>query len=149
MYSFLSNYVFQVNMILHEVLRLYPPAVGLGRMTHEETKLGDIKLPGGTFLRLQIMLMHHDRDIWGDDVSEFKPERFSEGVSKVTKGQTSYLPFGGGPRIFVGLNFALLEAKMALVMIPQHFCFDLSPSFTCSTYHCQSSTSVWGSFDFA
>ncbi|CAI9263293.1 unnamed protein product [Lactuca saligna] len=75
------------------------------------------------------MLMHHDRDIWSDDVSEFKPERFSKGVSKVTKGQTSYLPFGGGPRIFVGLNFALLEAKMALVMIPQHFCFDLSPSY--------------------
>ncbi|CAI9259446.1 unnamed protein product [Lactuca saligna] len=55
-----------------------PPAVGLGRMTHEQTKLGDMTLPARTFLRLQNMLMHHDLDIWGDDVSEFKPERFSE-----------------------------------------------------------------------
>lgn len=118
----------QVNMTFNEVLRLYPPAAILGRMIHEETKLGNITFPAGTFLQLHAMLLHYDRDIWGDDVKEFKPERFSEGLSKVTKGQTSYLPFGGGPRVCIGQNFALLEAKMALSMILQRFWFDISPS---------------------
>ncbi|EYU30752.1 hypothetical protein MIMGU_mgv1a023173mg, partial [Erythranthe guttata] len=52
---------------------------------------------------------------------------FSEGVSKATKGQLSYFPFGYGPRRCIGLNFAILEAKMALVMILRRYSFQLYP----------------------
>ncbi|MFS7993794.1 putative 11-oxo-beta-amyrin 30-oxidase [Helianthus anomalus] len=99
-------------------------------MIHQETKLGNIKLPVGSMLQLHIMFVHHDRDIWGDDVKEFKLEKFYNGVLKVRKGQASYLPFGGGPRIYIGQNFALLEAKTTLTMILQHVLFDLSPSYS-------------------
>ncbi|XP_059444131.1 cytochrome P450 CYP72A219-like [Corylus avellana] len=118
-----------VTMILHEVLRFYPPVTMLNRAVNKDTKLGNLIIPAGAMIGLPIILIQRDCELWGDNANEFDPERFSEGVSKATKGQLSFFPFGGGPRLCIGQNFAMVEAKMALSLILQHFSFEISSSY--------------------
>mgnify|MGYP003702467055 CR=1 FL=1 len=128
--AFIFIVFLQVTMILHEVLRLYPPVVFLQRTTHKEIELGGIKYPEGVNFTLPVLSIHHDPSIWGQDAIKFNPERFANGVSKATKFQTAFFSFAWGPRICLGQSFAILEAKMALATILQSFSFELSPSYT-------------------
>ncbi|CAO2836442.1 unnamed protein product [Amaranthus hypochondriacus] len=119
-----------LTMILHEVMRLYPPVCTISRMVFDdETKLGHLTIPCGSMVSMSALYTHHDPKFWGDDALEFNPERFSEGVAKATKGSTVFFPFGWGPRICIGQNFALIEAKLAVAMILQRFSFELAPTY--------------------
>ncbi|KAI0510417.1 hypothetical protein KFK09_011018 [Dendrobium nobile] len=116
-----------VSMILKETMRLYSPAVLFNRVTTKDVKLSRINIPAGTLLYMPVISIHHDSELWGPDVNEFNPLRFSN----VDKGDNpaAFFPFGLGQRICVGQNLALVELKVALSMILQRFEFELSPSY--------------------
>ncbi|GLJ51760.1 hypothetical protein SUGI_1099950 [Cryptomeria japonica] len=119
-----------VGMILYEALRLYPPGALLLRQACEAMKLGRLSIPAGTELFIPILAIHHDPALWGNDVNDFNPGRFSEGIAKAAKHPMAFMPFGIGPTTCLGQNFALLEAKLVLTMILQKFSFVTSPSYT-------------------
>jgi len=112
-------------LIIHETLRLYPPAVMLMRQTTKNVKLGTLDVPAGTQFFLALPSIHHDTDIWGKDANEFNPLRFNEPRNHLA----SFFPFGLGPRICVGKNLAIMEAKVALAMILRHYSFVVSATY--------------------
>ncbi|CAI0390498.1 unnamed protein product [Linum tenue] len=119
-----------MSMIINETLRLYPPVLAMMRKTDKEVRLGNFTIPSNTNIRVPNLPLHHDPEIWGEDVHLFKPERFSEGIAKATNSVPSaYIPFGMGPRVCAGFNFAAVEAKIALSMILQRYSFTLSPAY--------------------
>ncbi|PON64468.1 Cytochrome P450, E-class, group I [Trema orientale] len=123
-----------MSMIINESLRLYPPVIGIlrkaEREAEREVRLGNLILPADLQVYMPTLALHHDPQIWGADVHEFKPERFSEGISKATNNNVAaFFPFGIGPRNCVGMNFASTEAKIALSMILQRYSFTLSPTY--------------------
>ncbi|BBG94383.1 hypothetical protein Prudu_002649 [Prunus dulcis] len=112
------------------------PAVQVQRRVEREVRLGKLIVPSNLELDVSIVALHHDPQIWGQDVQLFKPERFSEGVAKATNNHVgAFIPFSMGPRICVGLNFATTEVKIALSMILQRYAFTLSPGYVHSPLH--------------
>ncbi|CAI0474444.1 unnamed protein product [Linum tenue] len=118
-----------VNMVLLETLRLYSPAIEMMRMAPQDMKLGKLQIPKGTILSIPVLKIHRSKELWGDDANEFKPMRFVNGVSMAATHPNAFLPFGMGPRVCIGQNFAMMEAKSVLALLLQRFSFTLSPDY--------------------
>ncbi|MBA0577251.1 hypothetical protein Golob_027910 [Gossypium lobatum] len=119
-----------MNMVVNETLRLYSPVAAVIRKIKKEVRLGKLVLPANLEILIPIIALHHDPQLWGDDVHLFKPERFVEGIASATKyNSAAFIPFSMGPRSCVGMSFATTETKVALSMILQRYAFTLSPTY--------------------
>ncbi|KAK1352110.1 Cytochrome P450, family 72, subfamily C, polypeptide 1 [Heracleum sosnowskyi] len=121
-----------VTMIIYEVLRLYPPTGMFHRAISKDTKLGDMVLPAWIQVTIPITLMHHDPDIWGEDATQFNPERFAEGVFN---SKMQLLTFTAGPRKCTGQSMAMVTHKSVIAALLQRFSFELSPSYIHAPKH--------------
>ncbi|KDP35175.1 hypothetical protein JCGZ_10709 [Jatropha curcas] len=97
-----------VSMIINEALRLYPPVLNIPKAVQRQVRLGKLVLPANIIIEIPVIALHHDPEIWGEDVCLFKPDRFAEGLAKATNNNVNaYLPFSLGSRSCVGYNFAI------------------------------------------
>ncbi len=112
-----------IRQIVDEALRLYPPAAFLSRTAQKADILcGREILPGDTVV-LPIYALHRHHDLWADP-DAFDPARFADPKAI---DRFAYLPFGDGPRICIGANFALQEAVIILATLLARFRFALIP----------------------
>lgn len=123
------NKLSMLTQVIQETLRLYPPAVIIVRQLNKDMKLGHLHLPKGISLWIPILHFHHDPDLWGPDVNQFKPERFAKGVSGACKHPHMFMPFGFGPRTCLGQNFAMIELKVVLALILLRYKVSPSPNY--------------------
>lgn len=105
--------------ILTETLRLYPPVYALPRMAGQDVAVGGYKVPEESRVILPIRQIQRDSRFF-DDPDEFRPSRWNSELRKKLHN-FAYAPFGGGPRICIGREFALLEAKLAMATIGREY----------------------------
>jgi cytochrome P450 len=105
--------------VINETLRVYPTVWMLGRENIEPVELGGYAMPVGTTFFMPQWVIHRDAR-WFDDPDEFRPERWEGGLMQRLH-RYAYFPFGGGPRICIGNNFALMEAALVLATVAQKF----------------------------
>ncbi|XP_013199513.1 cytochrome P450 9e2 [Amyelois transitella] len=120
-----------MDMVVSEILRLWPPAIALDRVCLNDYNLGkandkaeyDYIIRKGEILAIPVWSFHRDPQYFSDPL-KFDPERFSE-ENKHKINPLTYMPFGVGPRNCIGSRFALCEVKVMLYQLLQHF--ELSP----------------------
>ena len=116
-----------LDAVLSEVLRITGPATLLVREASKDVVVGGHQLSKGTAVHMDIHGMHQNPEYFPDP-DKFLPERFVKGSNLYDKqNHKAHMPFGLGPRMCVASNFALVEAKLALITLFKRYRFDHNP----------------------
>ncbi|XP_047005153.1 cytochrome P450 6k1-like [Schistocerca americana] len=115
------NEMTDLTNVVNEALRMHPPVSFLDREAARDYKIpgADIVLPKGTGVVISVLGLHNDPRYWKEP-QRFMPARFREENSKDRPSYT-FLPFGEGPRLCLGMRVAYLQVKLALVHILNNF----------------------------
>jgi unspecific monooxygenase len=104
--------------VVQEALRLYPPAFTLVRRARHADNAGGIPVPAGAIVFMAPWVLHRHRRLW-EQPEVFEPARFLPGAP--VPDRFAYLPFGIGPRVCIGAQFALTEATLVLAAMIKAF----------------------------
>lgn len=110
-----------------ETLRLYPPAEQVFRQTEEDYHVPNSKhiIEKGTTVFIPIFAIHRDARIYPNPI-EFNPERFCD--DEIAKRHPfTFLPFGEGPRVCIGMRFARMNIRLGLISILKKYKISHSP----------------------
>lgn len=114
-----------LSQIIDESMRVYPPAWITDRIAIEDDECKGIPIPKGIVVVTYFYGTHHSPLLW-EDPERFDPDRFSPENAKRQKPY-AYLPFGGGPRLCIGNNFATMEMQLTLAAMLRRYDFECVP----------------------
>jgi len=120
----------QLEMVLDETLRMYPPAWVGPRRAVEAFEFEGRTVPARAFVNYCSWASHHLPDVF-EEPEAFRPQRFTpEARAALPKG--AYVPFGGGSRTCIGMRFGQLEVRTIATLILSRFTLEQSPGFELS-----------------
>ncbi|WP_400191670.1 cytochrome P450 [Hymenobacter sp. B81] len=105
--------------LIQETMRLYPPAWIMDRVALANDEYQGVPLPKGTLVSAYIYGLHHSPRLWSEPEA-FRPERFGKDQLR-EQAAPAYLPFGAGPRLCIGNQFALTEMQLVLLEVLRRF----------------------------
>jgi cytochrome P450 len=111
----------RVQQVVKESMRLYPPVPMMSRQAVADARIGDHAIAAGTSVLIPIYAIHRHAARW-ERPHEFDPTRF-EGERERSIPRYQYMPFGAGPRICIGMPFAMMEATAVIATLLQRVRF--------------------------
>jgi cytochrome P450 len=117
-----------LEMVLDEVLRLYPPAWIGPRRAVRDFEFGGYSVPRGAYVNYSSWASHRLPEVFPEPEA-FVPERFTR-EHKAALPRGAYVPFGGGQRICIGKRFGQTEVKLVATMLLQSLRLDALPGRT-------------------
>ncbi len=114
--------------VFKEALRLYPPAYAMSRQALHDIEIDGYRVSKNWIAFLAPYTLHRREEFFLEP-EQFDPERFSPEREKQLP-RYAYLPFGAGPRICIGMYFALMEGQLLLATLAQRVSFSLVPGQT-------------------
>jgi len=114
-----------LGMVVNEALRLYPPAWAILRSPIRDDTIRGYRVPAGATIILSPYVTHRHPEFW-ENPEGFNPERFTPERVRA-RHKYAFFPFGGGPRLCIGNNFAITEATLVVAMVCQRYRIDLVP----------------------
>jgi cytochrome P450 len=113
------------DQVIRETMRLYPPVAALQRRAIADADLGPVQVRSGDEVVCLLYVLHRSRRLW-DRPEAFDPDRFSPERSQ-DRHRFAFMPFGGGPRICIGAQFATIELIAFLSTFVRRFTFEPAP----------------------
>jgi cytochrome P450 len=110
--------------VVKESMRLFPPVPMMSRQAVKDTTLGGQPIKAGTSLIVSIYALHRHRALW-QNPHTFDPTRFAPDKERAIS-RYGYMPFGAGPRICIGMAFAMIEATVMLATMIRAVRFDMA-----------------------
>ncbi|XP_063957974.1 cytochrome P450 3A9-like [Lytechinus pictus] len=111
--------------VVCETLRLYPAGIITERECNETHVCNGITINKGVQVMFPVFAIHRDPAIWPDP-EKFDPDRFTK-ENREGRHPLAWFPFGFGPRNCIGMRFALMEMKMAIIRLLQKYRFETCP----------------------
>lgn len=111
--------------VIEEAMRLYPPAPIMSRVAREADEIKGYRMAKGANVLIAPWILHRHHTLW-EEPDLFDPERFAPEKREAIH-RFAYIPFGAGPRICIGMAFAMQEAVILLAAMVQRMRFELAP----------------------
>lgn len=102
--------------VFDEAMRLYPPVWLVSRHAKEDDVLAGREIPAGSLIIMTPYIAQRDPQLW-EAPTEFRPQRFLDGHRRGAAGDAVFWPFGLGPRMCIGRDFAYVEGMAVLSVL--------------------------------
>lgn len=118
--------------VVKESMRLFPPASAILRLAVEDSEIGGYKIPRNSSIGMSPWVTHRDPRFFPAP-EKFNPDRWTDEFQR-SLPPYAYFPFGGGPRVCIGAQFAMMEAVLVLATVAQEFSLQLVPGHPVETF---------------